>query len=66
MGTRAAGRLDVRADDWTLSGAPHGSPAIERMSMHAAAGAPEGRNAIDFVQLPGEAARDPRTRRRLA
>jgi predicted secreted hydrolase len=52
MGRAAVGRLDVRADDWTLTGAPLGNPALERMVVHAAQNDPGGRNAIDFVQDP--------------
>jgi len=52
MGHAAVGRLDVRADDWALTGAPQGRADDERMVLRAGESAPEGRNAIDFVQLP--------------
>ena len=52
MGHAATGRLDVRADDWTLTGAPLGRPDRERMVMRAGEDTPDGRNAIDFVQIP--------------
>jgi predicted secreted hydrolase len=52
MGHAAVGRLDVRANDWTLVGVPQGAADIERMVLHAGETEPGGRNAIDFVQLP--------------
>lgn len=52
MGAATTGALDVRADDWSLHGAPVGSPDIERMTMHASQSTPAGINAIDFVQMP--------------
>ncbi len=44
--------LDVRADTWTLRGAPAGRPDIERMNMSASAETALGRNAIRFEQIP--------------
>ncbi|GAC1308594.1 MAG: lipocalin-like domain-containing protein [Vulcanimicrobiaceae bacterium] len=55
MGASATGRLDVRADDWTLSGAPAGARDRERMTMHARQETSEGTNAIDFVHVPEKA-----------
>jgi predicted secreted hydrolase len=52
MGSAAEGKLDVRADDWTLTGAPDGKPDRERMVLHARDLGPSGTNAIDIVQLP--------------
>ncbi|MBD5655763.1 MAG: carotenoid 1,2-hydratase [Candidatus Eremiobacteraeota bacterium] len=52
MGHAAVGRLDVRAGDWTLTGAPVGAADLERMVLRAGENAADGRNAIDFVQLP--------------
>jgi len=55
MGSSATGRLDVRADDWTLVGAPEGGNDRERMTMHARQATQAGSNAIDFVQTPEKA-----------
>jgi len=52
MGSAAEGKLDVRAGDWTLRGAPAGRPDFERMVLHARAGTAGGPNAIDLVQVP--------------
>ena len=52
MGASSVGRLDVRADDWTLRGAPAGKPDLERMTMHASQHTANGLDAIDFVQVP--------------
>ncbi len=52
MGSARKGALDVRADDWTLHGAPVGKPDLEGMTMHARAQTPQGTNAIDLVQMP--------------
>jgi predicted secreted hydrolase len=52
MGAASATTLDVRADDWSLRGAPAGDPERERMTMHASDGVGASQNAIDFVQLP--------------
>ena len=52
MGSSAVGALDVRADDWTLRGAPAGAPDLEKMVMHASGQTEAGTNAIDFVQVP--------------
>ena len=52
MGSAAVGRLDVRAADWTLMGAPNGAADRERMLLHAGDTTPQGRNAIDFLQVP--------------
>ncbi len=55
MGAAATGALDVRADDWSLRGAPVGGADRERMTMHARAETPDGSNAIDLVQMPEKA-----------
>ncbi len=55
MGAAATGALDVRADDWSLQGAPAGGSDRERMTMHARAETPDGSNAIDLVQMPEKA-----------
>lgn len=52
QGAAATGRLDVRAGDWTLRGAPAGAPDLERMAMFASQSTADGTNAIDFVQSP--------------
>jgi len=52
LGAAATGRLDVRADDWTLRGAPAGAPDLERMAMFASQSTADGTNAIDFVLSP--------------
>ena len=52
LGFAATGRLAVRAGDWTLDGAPQGAPDRERMVLHASDATSDGRNAIDFVQVP--------------
>jgi predicted secreted hydrolase len=51
-GFASASTLDVRSGNWTLRGAPTRDRALERMTLSASAMTPEGRNAIDFVQLP--------------
>ena len=52
MGAAAKGKLDVRADDWSLVGSPLGGADRERMTMHARAQTPDGVDAIDLVQMP--------------
>lgn len=52
MGSATKGRLDVRADDWSLVGSPAGGADRERMTMHARAQTPDGIDAIDLVQMP--------------
>jgi predicted secreted hydrolase len=52
MGSAAEGKLDVRADDWTLTGAPQGRADLERMVLHASDRDASGTNAIDIVQVP--------------
>ena len=51
-GSASAATLDVRSGNWTLRGAATRNPSIERMTLSASAATPEGRNAIDFVQMP--------------
>jgi predicted secreted hydrolase len=48
MGAASRTRLAVRADDWSLDGAPMADPRFERMHLRAA----EGGNALDLVQVP--------------
>jgi hypothetical protein len=57
MGSAAEGKLDVRADDWTLTGAPDGGHDRERMVLHARDLGPSGTNAIDIVQIPEKSPR---------
>ena len=52
MGHASSTALDVKADDWWLRGVAGSQADRERMTMHAAAIAPQGRDAIDFVQIP--------------
>jgi len=52
MGSASETQLDVKADDWWLRGSPQGAADLERMTMHASQETPQGRNAIDFVQMP--------------
>jgi len=52
MGRAAIDRLDVKADDWWLRGAPAGGADRERMTMHAREETDGGIDAIDFVQVP--------------
>ncbi len=54
MGSAAKGKLDVRADDWSLAGSPAGGADRERMTMHARAQTPDGVDAIDLVQMPAK------------
>jgi predicted secreted hydrolase len=52
MGSASRVKLAVRADDWSLDGAPVGRPDYERMTMRARASTARGADAIDFVQMP--------------
>ena len=53
LGAASSSRLDVRAEDWRLTGNPlPGAPDRERMTMSASEASPEGRNALRFDQLP--------------
>jgi predicted secreted hydrolase len=53
MGHASTDSLDISSLDWTLRGSPlPGHPDFERMVMHASEETPQGRNAIDFVQVP--------------
>jgi predicted secreted hydrolase len=44
--------LDVRAGNWTLTGAPQRDPRLERMTMRASATIAGERAALDLVQVP--------------
>ena len=52
MGAASPSTLDVKADDWWLRGSAAGKADLERMTMHASEETAQGRNGIDFVQLP--------------
>ena len=52
MGAASQTELSVKADDWWLRGSPEKSADLERMTMHASQESAQGRNAIDFVQVP--------------
>jgi predicted secreted hydrolase len=48
LGAAATSGLAVRADEWSLLGAPMTDPRLERMTLHAAAGG----NQLDLVAVP--------------
>ncbi len=52
QGAAALDGLDVRADDWSVTGSPQADPRFERMILRAGEGAGRERTAIDLVQVP--------------
>jgi predicted secreted hydrolase len=52
QGSAAPDALDVRADDWSVTGTPQADPRFERMLLRAGEGVGRERTAIDLVQLP--------------
>ncbi len=52
MGAASTTSLDVKADRWTLNGAPLRRRDLERMRLRASAVGRAGTDAIDLVQLP--------------